>query len=292
MVECLDTVHGVALVIGNRWLGVDLVPALGDGRVVNLENQPGINDGFVFVVHGLSASPHKFFVSLVELIGDACCACRADGCHEAGGLTGGVERSAEVGDIGSDRVVAGIRDRADAARPGVATTTAAPGGCTRRRITVGCREPLTITAIGEAGELHIARAGAHCWHVEQLRAVGVKATEPVERVAPPSAVVHLLTHGLAELAIAGNRDAGRLLTVDHVDDRLAKDSLERRLIVGLADKPRPVRRDQFVGSRKAARVTRKDLVAAHSVPHMRPHRPEAIISDCSRFCVDYGRRDA
>ena len=55
VVERFDPHHREFLVILDRRLGIDHVPVLGDRGIVELQDQPGIDDGLVFFAHRLGA---------------------------------------------------------------------------------------------------------------------------------------------------------------------------------------------------------------------------------------------
>jgi hypothetical protein len=73
-----------------------------------------------------------------------------------------------------------------------------------------------------------------------------------------------MPHRLAELAIAGNVDAKRLLPSHHLQDRRSQLFLETLLIGRCAGLAGAISFDQLVGTRQAAGVTRQDAVGAHS----------------------------
>ncbi len=92
--------------------------------------------------------------------------------------------------------------------------------------------------------------------------------KPRERVVPPGAVVHLLAHGVAELAVVGDVDASLGLTADDLDRRVAQLLLVLRLVVRLLVDSLAIQLDQIVRTRKAPRVTRENVIAvlAHRAP--------------------------
>ena len=108
VVERLDPQHGELLVVGDAGLGVDHVPVLGDRRVVDLQDQPGIEDRLVFLAHRVGAGEEELLVGLVIAIGDARGAARSDRGHEPFLDPRRRERRLEAGDVGLDRVVADI----------------------------------------------------------------------------------------------------------------------------------------------------------------------------------------
>src|SRR5690606_22350717 len=90
----------------------------------------------------------------------------------------------------------------------------------------------------------------------------LEARDALERVAPPGAVVDGVRHGLAELAVARQRDAGLALPLDDIDDCL----LHELLVLGGAlqceavvlERARGVRLDQLLRAGQASGGRRLD----------------------------------
>ncbi len=58
----------------------------------------------------------------------------------------------------------------------------------------------------------------------------IEAAQAAERVAPPGAVVHLVAHRLAVLAVAGDGDADLDLASDDIAHRVGELALEAGLV--------------------------------------------------------------
>ena len=82
MVQCLDPHHREFLVVFDRGLGVDLIPILGDCRIVELQDEPGIEDRLVLLAHRFGAGVEKLLVALVIGVGNSIGAARGDRGHE------------------------------------------------------------------------------------------------------------------------------------------------------------------------------------------------------------------
>ncbi len=83
VVEGVDAQLGVLAVGGDVHLGVDL-PGICEIGVVDLEDEAGVDDGLVFLAHGVGDGENVFLVRLVVLV-DQPVLDRAggDGGHEA-----------------------------------------------------------------------------------------------------------------------------------------------------------------------------------------------------------------
>src|SRR5262249_13446276 len=81
------------------------------------------------------------------------------------------------------------------------------------------------------------------------------------RIAPPGAVVDLVAHRLAVLAVARHGDTGFDLAAHDVGHSRSELLLERRL-VGLARFARPIGLDEIVRPRQAAGVAGEGAIAA------------------------------
>ena len=117
VVERLDPDHRELLVLLDRRLGIDHVPVRGDGRIVELQDQPGIEDRLVLLAHRLGAGEQELLVGLVVGVADRDGAARRDRGHEPLLDAGSCQRRLEIGDVRRDRGVARIGQRADADRP-------------------------------------------------------------------------------------------------------------------------------------------------------------------------------
>ena len=150
--------------------------------------KPGIDDRLVFLAHRIGAGEQQFLLGLVVCVGDARGAARGDRAHEALLDPGRLHRRLEVGDVGLDRVLAGIGDRRDADR----RRRPRPGGDAGLGIGVGRGELAAVPAIAEARQHDLARAGPSRRHVVQARALESQPAEALPRIAPPRAVVDAL----------------------------------------------------------------------------------------------------
>jgi hypothetical protein len=227
VVESLHADHGELPVVLRGRLGVDHVPVLGDGGIVELEDEAGVHDGPVLLPHGVGAGEEELLLGLVVPVADARGAARSDRREEAflGARSG--ERSLDVVDVGLDGGLPGVGQRADAHRP---ERGAGAGGDPRVGVRVGRRKPEAIAPVGEAGQHHLPRLRAVGRHVVEALGAQLEAAQPVERVAPPRPVVHPVAHGLAVFAVAGDVDARVALPAHHVGHRGAERGREGALV--------------------------------------------------------------
>jgi len=219
------------LIVGHRGLGVDHVPVLGDRRIIELQDEPGVDDGLVLLAHGIGAGEQKLFLGLVVPIGDPRGAAGGDRGHEALLEAGRLQRRLEVGDVGVDRRVARIRQLVDAHRP---EGGAGPGRDARVGVAVGGRELHPVAPIGEAREHDLTGLRPLRWQIVEPRGAKLEPAQTLERVAPPRPVVHTVPHRLAELAVPGNGDAQVLLAAHDVPDARTELRLESTLVARLA----------------------------------------------------------
>src|SRR5215472_11235178 len=82
MVQRLDPDHDELPVVFDRRLGIYHVPARRGRRIVELEDEPGIEDCPVFLAHRLGAGIEEVLVALVKGVWDAVRAAWGDGGHE------------------------------------------------------------------------------------------------------------------------------------------------------------------------------------------------------------------
>ena len=91
--------------------GVDLIPVLGDRRIVKLQHQAGLDDRRVLLAHRLRAGVDQVLVVLVVLVGEARAAARRHRIQVAVLQTLGLKRSLEMGDVTLNRLLADVGDR-------------------------------------------------------------------------------------------------------------------------------------------------------------------------------------
>ena len=272
MVERLHASHGELPVVGDLGLGVHHVPVLGDRGIVELQDEPGVDDGLVFLAHRVGAREQELLVGLVIPIRNTRGAAGRDRGHEALLDAGGLQRRLEVGDVGLDSRVARIGQRAHAHGP---ECGAGSGRDTRVRIGIGRGEFQTIPTISKARQHDFARAGPPRRHVVQPRGAELEPTQALERIAPPRPVVHLVPHRLPELAVAGDGDAGLLLQAHDLGDARAQLVLETTLVGRHARFPGTIRVDQVLGARQASSVARQDLI------RVLPHEASSVVCGAS-----------
>ena len=82
VVQRLDPDHGELAISLHGRRRIDLVPVLGDRRIVELQHQPGIDDRLVFLAHRVGAGVDELFLGLVVLVADARATARRDRGHE------------------------------------------------------------------------------------------------------------------------------------------------------------------------------------------------------------------
>ena len=179
---------------------------------------------------------------------------------------GRLHRRLEIGDVGRDRIVAGIGDRRDADR----RRRARPGGDAGLWIGVGGGELGAIPAVAEARQHDLAGAGPSRRRVERAGPGEVEPAEALPRIAPPRAVLHALGHRLAELTVSGDVDADIALTTHHLRHRLSERLLIRRVVDRFAGFVRAMHGDQPVRARQAADMAGGDMVTAgfHGFPSL------------------------
>ena len=246
------------LYASTRRLGVDHVPILGDRGIVELEDEPGIDDRLVLLAHRIGAGEDELLLGLViglpmrEALPGATAVMKPSS-------TRGRKRGLEVGDVGRDRGMADVSDRSDADRPAWPW----PRGDPRIGIAIGRGEARAVATVGEGRQHRIARRRTMDRHGVAIDILDREAAEARERIAPPGAVVDLGAHRLAVLAVARHGDAGGDLAAHDVAHRRGERLLERGL-VDLAGLALMVGVDESVGARQAAGVAGEDAVAAPS----------------------------
>jgi hypothetical protein len=121
-----------------------------------------------------------------------------------------------------------------------------------------------IAAVAKGGQHHRAGRRAFRLHLVEGEATGGQPAEAQPGIAPPRAVIDPLRHRLAELAVAGDVDAGLLLAAHDIADSGAEGRRECRLVDRLVLVKGAVGFDQLVGTRQAAGMAGEDVIAAHS----------------------------
>src|SRR5207245_9691642 len=210
-----------------------------------------------------------------------------DGGHEALRDTGGLQRRLEVGDVRFDRLVPRVGQLADAHGT---QRGPRPGRDARVGVGVGGSEPQAIATVGEAREHDFAGPRPLGGHVVETAGAELEPSEPLERVAPPRAIVHAVPHRLAELAVARYVDPQALLVMHDVGDAGAQLVLEAPLIGGSARFAGAVGVDQVVGPRQAPGVTREDVVLT-APPDVPSRRDEEWPASSERSRRVYELRD-
>ena len=139
-----------------RRLGIDHVPVVGKAWIVDLQDDAGIDDGLVFVAHGVGRGEQKLFFGLVIEVDAAGEAARADRTHEALFGAGRGQRLFQIVDIGLECRMAGIFDRPGTSRPPHRPPRRAPHKTAARfRVEIKFAEFLPVAAIGERGQRHV-----------------------------------------------------------------------------------------------------------------------------------------
>ncbi len=195
VVERLHPDPGVAAVLLQRRLRNEGRPGVRQARIVDLEDQPRIDDGQVFGPHHLREREHEVLVGGVVFVEDEMVdPSRRDGREERVRLAA-CQGRLEAFDLGLQHVQALV-----AQRRGADDATGPRDGRPRRvRIGVVLAEGEPLAAL-EDGRAHLARA----------QVADLDPLQPVQVVveAPPP----------GELAVADHVDAGRELLVDDVVD--------------------------------------------------------------------------
>ena len=195
-------------------LRVDLVPALGQRRVIELNGQPGVDDGLVFLPHGVGAGVEQFLFGLVVVVGNPCAGAWGQRRDETLGEAGCLHAGLEVGDVRGHEVLPGVGQRTgDLGLRDALAVGEDPGG----GVVVGVIELLPVPAVREGGQDDVARRGTVHLGVGPAVHVGrLQAAEPGEGVVPPGAVVDGAGHRVPVFAVVGDVDAQILLALDDV----------------------------------------------------------------------------
>src|ERR1019366_2010674 len=131
-------------------------------------------------------------------------------------------------------------------------------------IHVGVVEALPVAALGELGQHDLSRLGRlACLRQHPQRLLDqLQSAQALEDVGPPRAVVVVVAHRMAVLAVVDEVDAALLLTGNEIDHRIP----QLLLVAGLVDLPAArasvVERDQPLGTRQAADVAGQDSLRA------------------------------
>lgn len=103
-------------VVGNGGFGIDLVPAFGDGGIVNLNREPGIDNCLVLFFEYVCPGEEKFLVRAVVLVADAGSGAGGESGYEAFLCAGCLDSGVEVGSIGGYSVLPDVGDFAGCCR--------------------------------------------------------------------------------------------------------------------------------------------------------------------------------
>ena len=182
----------------------------------------------------------------------------------------GCERGFETGDVGRYRVLSLVDHRADADRP---SRRARPGRDAPLGVGIDRQKPGSIAPISEACEHDLSGARPLRWPFIQTRPAGFEPAQTRERVTPPGAIVHPVSHRLAEFAVTWNVDADFLLLADHVLHGRGKLVLEALVIDHSSGFTCVIGRDQRIGTRQAPGMSGQNTVATHL--HCMPSRATA-----------------
>ena len=240
VIERLDPDHRKLLVVLHRRLGIDHVPSRGGGRVVELQDQPGIQDRLIFLAQGLGAGVQELFVGFVIFIRDPISAAGRDSGHKPLLDPGSFEGGLEICDVGGDLGVARVGEWADADR-----AAGGPRSHPDARLAVGIsrREPHAVPPIGGAGQRDFPGAGALRRPGIQGRPAQLEPAQTTERVVPPCAITDSVTHRFAQLAVAGNIDTELALMAHDIRHRGSKHPLKNVHVNRLPRFTSSIRRD-------------------------------------------------
>ena len=116
MIERLHARALEFLELSERRLGIDHVPVVGQAGIVDLQNDSGIGNRFIFLAHRLGSGEDEFLFSRVMKVFAARETAWPDRAHEAFVGSGRRHRFLQVGDVVRDRGVADIFQRPGADR--------------------------------------------------------------------------------------------------------------------------------------------------------------------------------
>ncbi len=248
VIQRLHPNPGEVAVVLDRGFRIDLVPVLGNGRIVDLHDQAGIDDDLVLLTHRIGTGVDELLFGGVVRVANARGAARRDSGNKPLAVSGSIERRLEVGDIGLHRLLTGVGQGSHADRqiePALVELDARGG------ILVGVGELGPVAAIRETREDDVARGGPSRDLRFQSAGPKLEPAQALERVRPPGAVIDLAGHRLAELAIIGNGDSGVLLLLHDVDDGTGEQLVEA-LQRAACFHPPPVGIDKLRRARQAA----------------------------------------
>ena len=257
VVERLDTLPGEPPVVLDAGRRVDLVPVLGDRRVVELQHQARVDDRGVLLAHRVRAGVHHLLVVGVEVVAEPRAAARRHRVQEAVGDARGRHRRLHVGDVPLYVVLPLVGDRPAADRRDRLPGSAAPR---LRSGPVRVQERLPVTALAERREPDLARLGLRLRYLRDGQVGQLDVGQPLEHVGPPGAVVIPLAHRVPVLAVVDQVDADVALPGDDVRHRRAQPAQVGRLVGEIPLRPPLVERDQVLRSWQAARVAGQDPV--------------------------------
>src|SRR5512145_707116 len=247
-VDRLDLALEPASIVGERGRRHHAVVRDRGARVVQLEQEAGVDDRTVFVAHGLGDRFEHLLVARVVLVlavGNHARRCRdrQESLDDASAL----ERRLEVRDVALHFGLAGVTDRPHA--HGLPDR----GERGRRRPARAVELVIELVKAGAVGSARNAR--------RIFERAALEAAQPLQRVLRPA-------DRLAELAITGHIDAGLGLLAHNFFNRAREAAAVGRLVVGLAALLCADKRQQALRPDQAADVRGENsLVAA---PHYRP----------------------
>ncbi len=210
-------------VVLDRGLRVDLIPVLGERRIVELHDQARVGDGPVLLAQRRDPRIDVRLLRGVEVVLDARGRARRDRRDEP--LLARLEGGPQVAGVGLDEVVARVGDRIGGGGEGRRVRARADAVLVR----LGEADP--VAAVGERGQLDVAGRRAHRLLREDVALGDGEPRGALERVRPPGAVVDRVRHRLAELAVARLCDAEVALARHNVAHGLRDERVElgRRL---------------------------------------------------------------
>lgn len=219
LVQRLDANGSETFVLLHRRLRYDGVPIVRDRGIVNLKNEPGIDDCLVFFMQRIGAGEHELLVGLVVAISEARRAARSDRTHEA--LLDAVcgEGGFEICDVGGNCRLSLVSDRTGANRP---RWPLRAGRDAMIWIGIGTDESGAVAPFHQVDEHEFVRSGLARWSVDAAAGGNFEAVETGKDVAQPSPVVDALAHRFSELSVIGNRDAKIALKPHRIRDRRCK----------------------------------------------------------------------